>query len=208
MTGRIGIMGGTFNPIHLGHLIVAEAAREVFNLECVVFVPASTPPHKQNMEIAPAEARLEMVKLATASNPYFKVSDSELKRGGISYTYNTIQVFLNEGVLPDDLFYITGADSILTIDTWKNYETLLELCHFIGSTRPGIQEQALLKKIEGLRVNEKFRIHPLIGPAVDISSTLIRERIANAKSIKYLVPEAVEAYISDKGLYTNMHSEV
>lgn len=198
---KIGIMGGTFNPIHIGHLIIAEAARESLGLDSVVFVPASVPPHKQGMDIIDSVHRLEMVRCAVQSNPAFCVSDVELRRGGISYTYNTIRHFLDEGHEGENLFYITGADALVTIDTWKNHMELLSLCHFVAATRPGIGEHALLEKVSSLSSKGVTGLHPLLAPAIGVSSTDIRERVQFGKSIRYMVPDCVGDYIEKNGLY-------
>lgn len=199
---RVGIMGGTFDPIHLGHLVTAEAARSDFNMEKVIFVPSGRPPHKQESTITPKEFRYLMTVLATAANPYFEVSRTEIERSGQSYTIDTVN-FMKEKMLPgSELFFITGADAILEIITWKNVEELLETVTFIAATRPGYNLHELKN-----RLNKKLGKHlmdkiiPIEVPAMAISSTDIRNRLKEGRSIKYLLPESVENFIQKNDLY-------
>jgi nicotinate-nucleotide adenylyltransferase len=189
---RIGIMGGTFNPIHHGHLVAAEVAREEFRLDKVIFVPTYLPPHKSVDEIIPARDRYEMVKIAVSKNPYFEPSDIEVKRGGKSYTHDTLEEF-RDIYRGEELYFITGADALREIDTWKNIDELAKFCKFIAVSRPGYP----------FDLKDRFRgeIYLLEIPALAISSTEIRARIRDGKSIKYLVPEKVEEYIIKNGLY-------
>ncbi|ATW25469.1 nicotinate-nucleotide adenylyltransferase [Candidatus Formimonas warabiya] len=193
----IGIMGGTFDPIHYGHLVTAEAARCGFHLDQVIFVPSGRPPHKKVQDITPTEHRYHMTALAVATNPFFHVSRVELDRPGYSYAVDTVAAFLDQYGQDIDLYFITGADAILEIITWKNVKFLMEQCRFIAATRPGfhLQEanhlpQEFLKKIIFMEV-----------PALAISSTDIRQRVMDKRPIKYLLPEAVEQYILDNKLY-------
>jgi nicotinate-nucleotide adenylyltransferase len=193
---RIGIMGGTFDPIHYGHLVTAEIARSKFALDTVVFVPSGQPPHKQSIP-GHAEQRLMMTLLATVTNPYFQLSRSEVDRLGPSYTYDTLIEFLELFGPQSKFFFITGADAVLEMLSWRNAEKLVELCSFIAATRPGYRladvhqlPDTFIKKIEMMQV-----------PALSISSTDIRRRIRENKPIKYLLPEAVETYIYKQGLY-------
>lgn len=199
---RIGIMGGTFDPIHIGHLVVAEAVRIEYHLEEILFIPAAEPPHKQQMEITPAQHRYLMTVMATCSNPHFQVSPIELERRGPSYTVDTA-IALRKIYGTDTMFYfITGADAVLELASWKDIGLLLELCHFVAVTRPGSVEQ-LNKVIHNFGTQGKERIHRLDIPLLDISSTDIRERIKGGRSIKYIVPENVENYILKERLYQN-----
>lgn len=188
----IGIIGGTFNPIHYGHLLAAEEARQKFNLKEIIFVPCAKPPHKDHKDIISAKDRYEMICLAIASNKYFKVSDIEIKRQGISYSQDTI-IELKKIYKDAQLFFITGADTIAELDSWRNISELLQLCHFIAVNRPNYK----------LKIKKEYLnfIHILEVPGVNISSTEIRERIRQGKSIKYLVPEEVENYIYKHKLY-------
>jgi len=193
-------MGGTFDPIHYGHLVTAEGARWEFGLEAVVFVPAARPPHKDESGILPAEHRLKMTALAVASNPYFSVSALEVEREGPSYTIDTVrqmQLF-HPG---REIYFITGADAVMEILSWKNVGELMEMCRFIAATRPGYQLENLKVKLAGLPPVQVARIHSLPVPALAISSTDIRQRVREGRPIKYLLPEAVEAHIHREGLY-------
>jgi nicotinate-nucleotide adenylyltransferase len=193
---RIGIMGGTFDPIHYGHLVTAEIARCKFALDSVVFVPSGHPPHKQSKP-GHAEQRLLMTLLATVANPFFQVSRIEVDRKGPSYTYDTLTEF-RELFDPEGKFYfITGADAVLEMLTWHNAEQMIDLCSFIAATRPGYR----LTDVRRLPANFLKRIEMMQVPALSISSTDIRHRIREGKPIKYLLPEAVETYIYKQGLY-------
>lgn len=199
---RIGIMGGTFDPIHNGHLVTAEEARVQFGLEQVIFVPNYHPPHKDPREVSPPEHRYLMTFLATVTNPAFTVSRNEIERAGPSYTIETIRRF--RGELPGAaLSYITGADAILQIlrGEWEDSPGLLALCDFIAATRPGFAldlEDARGDNVTGGRLDN---IHFMEIPALAISSTDIRTRVQAGRPIKYLVPEPVENYIVKHGLY-------
>jgi len=210
---RIGLFGGTFNPIHLGHLRGAEEIWEAFQLEKVFFIPSSVPPHKVTEKVIEAEDRLEMVRLATSSNPRFSASDAELSRPGRSYSIDTIRFFRERG--QDALFFILGNDAFVEIETWKDFKNLFSLCDLIVMTRPGSQENsssAPLPKalIPNFRYDsgKKAWIHPsghlLYFKEIsflDISSTKVRELIEKGRSVRYLIPAEVEAYIQEHGLY-------
>jgi len=194
---RVGIMGGTFDPIHYGHLVTAEAARWEYCLHKVVFVPSGRPPHKKDYPVTAPHHRYHMTLLATASNPYFEVSPMEIEREGYSYAIDTVLAFRRIYGPEAELFFITGADAILEILTWKDVDRLLQECRFIAATRPGYQ----LERLEKVPVQGRHRIHPIEVPALAISSTDIRWRVKNKKPIKYLLPEPVEDYIYREGLY-------
>jgi nicotinate-nucleotide adenylyltransferase len=190
-------MGGTFDPVHIGHLLIAEVARAEFGLERVIWVPAGDPPHKQEDPVTPQEHRYAMVLLATAPNPHFEVSRLELERGGLSYSFDTVQYFRQRH--PEvELYFITGADAILEILTWHRHEELVRICRFIAVTRPGY---ALARLSSVLPAEYLPRIAPLTAPGVDVSSTQVRARVRAEEPIRYLVPEPVEAYIRKVGLY-------
>lgn len=191
-------MGGTFDPIHMAHLLAAEEARFRFNLDKVVFVPCGVPVHKKPYEVTPAEHRYAMVLLATTGNPHFEVSRIEIERQGPSYAIDTVRAFkrlYGNGVT---LFFITGADAVLEILTWRDADKLVELCRFIAVTRPGYD----LSKLEEV-LGERYAsaIDVLHIPEMDISSTKIRERVRNGEPIRYMVPDAVYDYIMRHGLY-------
>ncbi len=199
---KIGIMGGTFDPIHYGHLVTAEIARAKFNLDTVIFVPAGRPPHKE-IEAKYSEHRYMMTFLATVTNPYFQISRLELEREGLSYTYDTLCRFKEEYGADCQLHFITGADAIRQIFTWNNAEQLFGLCNFIAATRPGYQ----LAELADWPPNFKDKIKLMQVPALSISSTDIRRRIKNGQPIKYLLPESVENYIRKQGLYWQAEAE-
>jgi len=186
---KIGILGGTFNPVHIGHLILAEEAREKLGLDKVIFVPANLPPHKDNGDIAPAPFRLTMLKLATKGNKRFYVSDIEIKRQGRSYTIDTLKEFKRK-YPGDDLYFIIGSDLLKYLDEWKDLNEINKMVKFITATRPGYP----LEKIPGY-------IQTLGIRAVDISGFAVRQCIKENKSFRYLVPEAVFNFINRNKLY-------
>lgn len=195
---RIGIMGGTFDPIHLGHLVTAESAREKYGLQRVVFVPSGHPPHKIRGTVSEFWHRYHMVLLATATNRYFEVSRLEHERGGYSYTVDTVRDFRRLFGAEAELFFISGADAILEILGWKQPEELLAMCRFIAATRPGYD----LRQLHA-RLGDYFAgsVSILEIPMLSVSSCDIRDRVGCGCSIKYLVPESVEAYIRKNRLY-------
>jgi nicotinate-nucleotide adenylyltransferase len=198
---RLAIMGGTFDPIHYGHLIAAEEARQRFELDRVVFVPCGTPAHKKSYEVTPPEHRYVMVALATASNSAFSVSREELERAGPSYAIDTIRRFRRAGAPDAELFFITGADAILEIGTWHENGRLLEECRFIAVTRPGYDLGRLGRELG----DERARlIEVLHVPGIDISSTEIRARAGEGRSLRYLTPDVVVQYIEQHGLYSRV----
>ena len=193
----IGIMGGTFDPIHNGHLLTAECAAYKYNLEKVIFVPSGNPPHKTEQKITNAEDRYLMATLATISNSKFSVSKIEIKREGLSYTIDTVREF--KKMYPDHkLFFITGTDAIMEIFDWKSPRNLLQEADFIAASRPGYSLGDIKEKITG---TYKEEIHLLKIPGLAISSTNIRQRVREGRPIKYQLPESVENYIKQKNLY-------
>ncbi|ABO51029.1 nicotinate-nucleotide adenylyltransferase [Desulforamulus reducens MI-1] len=197
---EICLMGGTFDPIHYGHLVVAEEVRQRFHLDKVVFVPAGKPPHKQDKEISDAQHRIAMTRLATFSNPYFEVSTIEVARQGFSYTVDTVEEIINQYGIKQ-VYFITGADAVLEILTWKDAPRLLSMTNFIAATRPGYDLSNLKEILNLLHPDILKRILPLEVPALSISSSDIRRRAKEGRSIKYLLPEPVEDYIFKNGLY-------
>ncbi|MCG3150022.1 MAG: Nicotinate-nucleotide adenylyltransferase [Verrucomicrobiae bacterium] len=190
---KIGILGGTFNPIHLGHLLIAQDALEQVGLERVIFIPSATPPHKPLAGKVAAADRLKMVNLAIAGDPRFSVADLEIRRGGRSYSVETVAEL--RGHYPDlEFYFIIGADSLNELHLWREADRLVQLCRFIAVTRPGYPPRPA-KKLTGLRY-ELLNAHPC-----EIASREIRARIAGRDSIRYLVPEAVRRYIERKKLY-------
>jgi nicotinate-nucleotide adenylyltransferase len=194
---RLGVMGGTFDPIHHGHLLTAEEAAVQFGLDEVVFVPTGQPWMKEERDVSSPEHRYLMTVIATASNPRFFVSRLEVDREGPTYTVDTLRELKEQRGGNVDLFFVTGADAVLEIFQWKDPDEILELAHFIAATRPGYD-------LAGFEAEEPSR-HPNVSvmniPALAISSTDIRERVRDGRPIRYLVPEGVESYIEKAGLY-------
>jgi nicotinate-nucleotide adenylyltransferase len=195
---RLGIMGGTFDPIHYGHLVAAEQARVRFGLERVIFVPNRVPPHKKDYTVSGPEHRYAMTLLATCSNPHFETSRMELERPGPSYTVETMAAVRREVGEQAALYFITGADAVLEILTWKDPRRILELCELIAAARPGYP---LEEALESLEPGMRERVHALDIPGVAISSTEMRRRAAEGLPLRYLTPPAVAAYIAKHGLY-------
>lgn len=197
---RIGIMGGTFDPIHYGHLVAAEGARHQFALEKVIFVPAARPPHKTDRMISKPGHRLMMTGLAVASNGHFEVSAMEVERSGFSYTIDTVRSVA--GMYQQaKIYFITGADAVLEILTWRQVDQLLKSAVFIAATRPGFRLENLAQRLRGLPREALNSIELMEVPALAISSTDIRRRVREGRPIKYLLPEAVEEYIISNNLY-------
>lgn len=187
-TYALGIMGGTFDPIHMGHLAVAEQARDVLGLDAVVFMPAGRQPYKIDQDQLAAEKRLEMCRLALSDNENFDVSPLEVEREGITYTIDTLKTVRAHYPSNVKLYFIAGADSIATLADWKDARELSGLASFVGINRPGtklIGDKAIKKSLQEAGFTVEF-IH---APSLDISSTDLRRRIAQGGSIRYLIPE-------------------
>ncbi|MGQ0630700.1 MAG: nicotinate-nucleotide adenylyltransferase [Sporichthyaceae bacterium] len=192
---RLGVMGGTFDPIHHGHLVAAAEVADAFDLDEVVFVPTGHPWQKDGHPVSPGEDRYLMTAIATASNPLFSVSRVDIDRPGHTYTVDTLRDLRLEYGATTEFFFITGADALAEIPTWRDPQALFAQAHFIGCTRPG----HLLADpgIPGARVS-------LVEiPALSISSTQCRERVAAQRTIRYLVPDSVLAYVAKRGLYAD-----
>lgn len=199
---RIGIIGGSFDPVHLGHLITAQDALERFELDEVMFVPAAIPPHKQHLQQVDAEHRINMLKLATDNDLRLSVSDMEIMRGGISYTYDTIASLREE--YPDVKWVlVVGSDTLVDLHNWYKIDELLELCDVATFLRPGESSLAEIAKKIDLSSSAKKRLLGSIVEAhlIEISSTEIRMRVAEGLGIRYLVPPEIEMYICEHGLY-------
>jgi len=212
---RLGLFGGTFNPIHLGHLRAAVEVREAFNLDRVLLIPSAHPPHKMADHVANAQDRLEMVRLAVQGEPSLEASDVELARPGLSYTIETLRYFQEEFGPENHIYFIVGQDAFSEITTWKSYQALFATAHFIVMTRP----PSRLRSLEDLihtRISAEYQYdagsnrysHPrwhaifcLNITHLDISATRIREWIRQGRSIRFLVPDAVHGFIKKKGLY-------
>lgn len=210
-----GLFGGTFDPIHLGHLRCAEEILELFDLNRIIFIPAARPPHKLNGEITPFFHREQMANLAIEGIPFFSFSNAENERAGTSYSVETVEFILNKYLSNLELYFILGQDAFHAIQTWKDWEKLLVLCHFVVMTRPGYENKGLASIVTPDFAN-RFTYDPLLngyrGPTdttiyfrevtfLDISSSNIRQRVREGRSITYLVPEAVRQYILKNGLY-------
>jgi len=192
---RIGLYGGTFDPVHLGHLRAAENAREAMSLDLVAFLPAAVPPHR-GAPLSPAADRLEMARLATASHPRFEAWDAELRRPGPSYTVETVSSLLCER--PGDSFVlVVGADTWPEIATWREPERLLSLVEVAVVDRPGYPTEEPVAPFPGARGVRRAE-----GPSLPVSATAIRERARQGRSVRYLVPDAVADYIVARRLYT------
>jgi len=193
---KIGVIGGTFDPIHYGHLLAAEECRRQLSLDRVIFVPAGAPPHKRR-SVASSEDRYAMTLLAIAEVAEFSVSRVEIDRPYPSYTVDTLSGFQENCRTGSEFFFITGLDAILEIETWKDYKRLPSLCTLVSATRPGYP----VSKVESLPNEIKRKLKLLEIPQFDVSSTDIRSRVGGGKSIRFLVPHLVEKYIEHCGLY-------
>lgn len=201
LTGKkVGILGGTFDPIHTGHLILAEAAYESFSLDYVLIMPNGNPPHKAGQVNATMEQRTRMVELAVADNPHLKVSDFEKTPQDYHYTYETLE-FLKKEHPDTDYYFILGADSLVHFHTWMEPRRICEACSILAATRDHMESEELTARIQELSRVFGAHIYPMETPNIDISSNMIRERVRTGRSIRYYVPEAVEEYIYKKGLY-------
>ncbi|MBN2033430.1 MAG: nicotinate-nucleotide adenylyltransferase [Deltaproteobacteria bacterium] len=210
---RLGILGGTFDPIHLGHLRLAEEVREGFSLDKVYLLPASSPPHKDGKIVTPFHHRFKMTEAAVEGSPYLIAFDLEARRQGFSYSINTLKEFHRLYPPRPELFFVIGTDAFQEIETWKNYRELFNYAHFVVVRRPGIPAEDMIERLRSLglpfRKEDEGRF---VGPSgyeliyleatlMDISSTGIREKVAAGKSIRYLVPDSVRCYILQYGLY-------
>lgn len=185
---QVGILGGTFNPPHLGHLIMADQVMKQLSLEKVLFMPDNQPPHVDEKKTIPANYRKEMVARAIADNPNFELETMEMDRGGISFTYDTMKL-LKERHPDTDYYFIIGGDMVAYLPKWHKIDELVKLVHFVGVRR------------HHFAVRSNYPIIWVDAPLIDISSSGIRARVQHMQSIHYLVPESVEAYIYEKGLY-------
>ena len=198
---RVGVIGDTFDPVHYGHLILADQIAEYMKLSKVLFIPSNNPPHKDVSKIAPVEYRLEMIKLAISGNEVFELSTIEYEHAGKNYSYETLirlgHIF-EEGT---EFYFIIGSDVLYDLLTFKNFEELSARCRFAVAIRPGTDMPELSRAAERLRLEYGARIHIVPFNEIDLSSTIIRERIFSGKSVRYMLPEDVRRYIETKGLY-------
>lgn len=198
---KIGIIGGTFDPVHYGHLILAEQARAEALLDQVIFMPAMVQPFKLRDKITEGEDRYAMLQKAVAGNPYFSVSRKELDSHEVSFTINTLKSCKTEFGADTELFFIIGTDAFLKLEKWYEAEDLIAGFSFVVGMRPGYKEQELRALVNRLREERGARIIEINNSEVEISSSDIKKRIREGKSIKYLLPEGVEEYIYKNGLY-------
>jgi nicotinate-nucleotide adenylyltransferase len=200
---RIGLLGGTFDPIHYGHLVVAEEVRSGLGLAEMIFIPAGEPPHKQEDIITPARHRLAMLELALASNPHCSISLVDVEREGPSYTVDTLRLLRRKWGSQADMFFVIGWDSLEELSGWREPEALLEqLTRLVAVQRPGYEEAPEYRAgLEQRLPNLKQRLLTMAAPQLEISATDLRQRVAEGRPIKYQLPEAVERYIAQHGLY-------
>jgi nicotinate-nucleotide adenylyltransferase len=196
---RIGVIGGTFDPIHYGHLAAAEEARVKVELEKVIFVVAGLPPHKMDEEVTPVEHRLAMVELGIASNPYFEISRVDVDRPGPSYTVDTISILREQSGGEAEFFFVMGLDSLVELPSWHEPHRLIQLCRLIAVKRPGFQVD--LARLEASVPGISARLEIIDMPEVDISSTDLQRRVREGLPIKYQVPDKVEKYIEEHRVY-------
>ena len=204
-TDFIGVYGGTFNPIHNGHLLIAEELRICMKLDKVIFIPTANPPHKKITKLIVGSHRLKMIYSAIKNNPFFLASDIELIRGGRSYSIETIKALKEIYSKGAKFFFIMGADSILEFMTWKNWEDLLKLCNFVVSPRPGYEiDLNVIKSKMRRKLRDKSLVKNIIyfeTRVFDVSSTEVRKKIKKSESVKYYIPDEVIKYIKKHKLY-------
>jgi nicotinate-nucleotide adenylyltransferase len=206
---KIGILGGSFDPIHIGHLIVAESIADRLRLDSVLFTPCHTPPHKDAANLSAGERRLRMVELAVDGNPRFRACDIELARGGISFSVDTVAALKSQHGQETEFYFIVGADSMVELDTWRECKRLLSLCKVVTAARPGWDLSSWQPR-EGLYTSGEIAAlkgNVMDTPLIGVSSTEIRRRRQAGESIRYLVPDPVEKYIVDNNLYVLREGE-
>ena len=213
---RVGVLGGTFDPIHLGHLAAAHAAQEAVSIDCMKFVPSARPPHRPDRPRASEYHRVEMIRRAIDDVTGWEVSDLELRRHGPSYTWDTLVSLHEEGLSPLQIFFIIGADAFAEIATWHRYPEVLDGAHFVVITRPGISLDTVRTRVPALvpRMVTPADVATAASPRIisvesrtpDVSSTIIRARAERGESLDSLVPAAVAAYIRHHGLYQTASS--
>jgi nicotinate-nucleotide adenylyltransferase len=197
---RVGVLGGTFDPIHLGHLILAEEARDQLGLSAVYFVPAGDPPHKQGRRLAPVEDRLRMIELAIAGNDAFQASRADADRPGPHYTLDMVRILRAQVPPGGELYFLMGYDSLAELPTWHRAQELVAACHLVALTRHDVplDWDYLESRLPGVRQ----RVTLLDMPELEIASHQIQARVRDGRTIRYLVPDEVCRYIGDHGLYT------
>ena len=198
---NIGVLGGTFDPIHNGHLLMAEEARARLNLAVVLFIPAGQPWLKVASPVSAAEHRVQMVRLAIADKPHCKLSAMEIERAGPTYTVDTIAELRSQLGSGDELFFILGQDNLTQLPEWKEPSRLVEMCYLVAVPRPGSSSPDL-KALEAAIPGISQRVMLMEKPVIDVSASVIRDRVGRGLSIHHLVPEPVSSYIREHGLYT------
>jgi len=188
---RIGILGGTFNPVHIGHLAIAQTVLDEFKLDKVIFVPSNLPPHKRKKNVISARERYQMMCLAVKGNPCFDISDFEIKRKGTSYSIHTVNYFLEQFSKKTKFFFIIGSDMLAGLTSWKKFEELNRKVNFVAVNRKGFE-----------KVKSKTKVKKIDTLDLGISSSYIRRCLRNGKTVKYLLPESVSNYIDKRKLYT------
>ncbi len=188
---RIGILGGTFNPVHIGHLAIAQTVLDEFKLDKVIFVPSNLPPHKRKKNVISARERYQMLCLAVKGNPCFDISDFEIKRKGKSYSIHTVNYFLEQFSKKTKFFFIIGSDMLAGLTSWKKFEELNRKVNFVAVNRKGFE-----------KVKSKTKVKKIDTLDLGISSSYIRRCLRNGKTVKYLLPESVSNYIDKRKLYT------
>ncbi|MBA2261614.1 MAG: nicotinate (nicotinamide) nucleotide adenylyltransferase [Solirubrobacterales bacterium] len=198
---RVGLLGGTFSPPHLGHLLCAQEAHAQLGLERVWLLPVASPPHKDIAGDPGPEARLELCRLAVGDDDRLGVSDLEVRRGGPSYTADTLRE-LHARAPEDELTFIVGGDMALSLPTWREPEAVLELATVAVAQRSGAARQDIVDRLAGIGAADRVRFFDM--PRLDVSSSEVRARVADGRPIRYLVPDAVAAHIEQRGIYTHM----
>lgn len=197
---RYGIMGGTFDPIHMGHLFIAQSALKELQLDKVIFIPTGVPPHKTEQKISPVLDRYMMTSMAINNNEHFCISPIEMNRKTPSYTIDTVKELLEDDTNVE-LYFITGTDTFMSLETWKDFQELFKAIIFVVAIRPGFDNNEIDHKINAYTMEYEANILKVLMPALEISSTDIRKRVALGKSIKYIVSADVEQYIIKNELY-------
>lgn len=197
---KVGIMGGTFNPIHMGHLFIAERAREQFHLDEVIFMPSGTPYMKNEKDVLPKDIRVEMTKLAIEDNPFFDISTIEVDRERVTYTYETLEQLISNNE-STEYYFIMGADSLWNIEDWKEPQKIFANCHILAAVRNNRPITEMEEQAAYLKDKYNASIFLLKCSNIEISSTMIRNMVKEGESIRYLVPETVYDYIIKNKLY-------
>ena len=197
---RIGILGGTFDPVHYGHLILAETCRDVLQLDQVRFVPAGDPPHKPDAKISDGHARADMLLLAVSGYPEFVIDRRELKRNGPSFTVDTLAELTAENP-GSELYFLMGADSLRELPTWRQPGRIAELATIVACNRPGVPSLDRSQIVDWVGQTIAARVITMVVPGMDLSATDLRRRVAEGRGLRFLTPRAVEAFIAQHGLY-------